>query len=674
MNVGNFQHFFFVSNPLGSAPEEETTEPVTELPTGEFTLTIGGGGDIHIEPFFQGYLLVSIDGGGTIVTDVQSGGILSFSIDGGGDIDAEAVAYGQYVDKITMESWADGAAATGRSISIPDEARVDDIMLVSAVMRVTNSNFQPAVLSTWALPINTGITGTLDLHVWSKRLTRADIDAGSFGFTSTNVPIHGKVEIFRNVRVVNGHAGWASSSGTTFTAPRENIVGDNTLLQDYVVGTINGTITSNNAAMGEIFEQTGGAVVTSTIAGYQSAELWDAALSPNGGPSVTYTYSSSSATRGLGYLKLSPYSDDDNYPYGTHRYWRILPLANVSGSFELNEVEMHDVFGGTDLCTGGTASASSGTAANAFDNNTATLWTAGNNTAYAQSINYDFGVGVSKDVIEVVLGIGTNNGRAPTSFKVQYSDDNSKWATAWTVEGISAWSANTTRTFQNQIAAAEPPNDPGGDTQPRVRSWSSASAFTHTLDFPKPAGLAVDDLLVAIVNSHTYYATITTPAGWTRQVDANARTQVLTKLADAGDVAGSTITLANLSPYTGQPVVGSLVAVKDVDTAAPVMSGGAVALNGAGANMIRPAVTASGTNRLLLALAGSNDAASFPAAPTGQNLVVQKALSGGNLVEPASCAIAEIPLGTTTGSISSTTWPGTSSKTGYGYALIIKGP
>ena len=46
----------------------------------------------------------------------------------------------------------------------------------------------------------------------------------------------------------------------------------------------------------------------------------------------------------------------------------------VSGApyVDCSEVEMHTTIGGSDICNGGTASASSGTAANAFDNNTST--------------------------------------------------------------------------------------------------------------------------------------------------------------------------------------------------------------------------------------------------------------------------------------------------------------
>jgi hypothetical protein len=79
--------------------------------------------------------------------------------------------------------------------------------------------------------------------------------------------------------------------------------------------------------------------------------------------------------------------------------------------------------------TGGTASASSGTAANAFDNNTATKWaTAGEGQGASAWLQYDLGAGNTAHIR--ALSILTQHGGGVymwATFKLQYSDNGSTW-------------------------------------------------------------------------------------------------------------------------------------------------------------------------------------------------------------------------------------------------------
>ena len=146
-----------------------------------------------------------------------------------------------------------------------------------------------------------------------------------------------------------------------------------------------------------------------------------------------------------------------------HRYWRLNIIRNNGGNFSgdqlvlIPEIEMRIVAAGADQCTGGTALGTAGYGgasedpAKAFDNSSATWWQAkmgvSSTTFTAVQIGYDFGSGVTKDIIEISLT--ANSGfltRTPTLFEVQYSDDNSNWFTSWTVI-CGTWASATARVF-----------------------------------------------------------------------------------------------------------------------------------------------------------------------------------------------------------------------------------
>lgn len=139
-----------------------------------------------------------------------------------------------------------------------------------------------------------------------------------------------------------------------------------------------------------------------------------------------------------------------------HSYWRFnLIHGNTSGAPYVNttEVEMHTSIGGSDVCNSGTASASSGTAANAFDNNTATNWES--STGANAWLKYAFASPV--DIVEYSIRKGTFSGEDPTEWQLEWSDDNSTWTVAAIERSVYTWSAGETKTFLVEPASAATP-------------------------------------------------------------------------------------------------------------------------------------------------------------------------------------------------------------------------
>lgn len=125
-----------------------------------------------------------------------------------------------------------------------------------------------------------------------------------------------------------------------------------------------------------------------------------------------------------------------------HRYWRInfTGITNPGSSFAIAEIKMCTALAGATVTTGGTASVQSifsGSATynadKANDGNATTFWHSASGTV-PQWYKYDFGAGNDKDIIEVALVAPTSREhQMPTSFTVQYSDDNATWTDAWSV-------------------------------------------------------------------------------------------------------------------------------------------------------------------------------------------------------------------------------------------------
>lgn len=142
-----------------------------------------------------------------------------------------------------------------------------------------------------------------------------------------------------------------------------------------------------------------------------------------------------------------------------HRYWRIFMTKNAGdGSFsQFAEVEMRTAAGGADQCNSGTAACSgslqSGSAAGIFANDGVTSWAQWGGTG-GFWCSYDFGVGVTKDIIEVaIMGATGGASRALGAGFVQWSDDNATWTTAWTISYLSGYTSGTFVVFSKPAVA-----------------------------------------------------------------------------------------------------------------------------------------------------------------------------------------------------------------------------
>lgn len=103
-------------------------------------------------------------------------------------------------------------------------------------------------------------------------------------------------------------------------------------------------------------------------------------------------------------------------------YWRLVTTQAVSGStVTIGELGMFENGNPASLTTGGIASASAGTAANAFDGNPATVCTG----SQPHSITYQFASPVDIDYITItVVSVTSTNPRIIT---IQKSDNGSDW-------------------------------------------------------------------------------------------------------------------------------------------------------------------------------------------------------------------------------------------------------
>jgi hypothetical protein len=137
-----------------------------------------------------------------------------------------------------------------------------------------------------------------------------------------------------------------------------------------------------------------------------------------------------------------------------HRYWRLATMnSSPGGGAAIAEVRLQTVFGGSTVTGSGTASASttfSGSflPANAFDGNTSTLWSAASADTSAW-LEYDFGSGNAFDILGVSLTC-RNDGFpqfSPSSFDLQYSDDNSTWTSVVGVKTCATWTGGAIQSF-----------------------------------------------------------------------------------------------------------------------------------------------------------------------------------------------------------------------------------
>ena len=147
---------------------------------------------------------------------------------------------------------------------------------------------------------------------------------------------------------------------------------------------------------------------------------------------------------------------------GIAKHWRILINENVSGNVTgILELEMYDAVDGSNVCIGGTATASSEnseaggpyTAAEGFDN--LLIERSGENDAWASTntspphwLAYEF----ASDKEIVGIGItprafaGATTGQSPKDFHIQASADGSSWSTVWSETNV-AWESGKFQRF-----------------------------------------------------------------------------------------------------------------------------------------------------------------------------------------------------------------------------------
>jgi hypothetical protein len=125
-----------------------------------------------------------------------------------------------------------------------------------------------------------------------------------------------------------------------------------------------------------------------------------------------------------------------------HRYWRVRVTATMGTYVSILELQMRTSIGGSNVATGGTASASSTgfgwVAANAFDGSTSEPgWHSnGGLPGTAEWLKYDFGSGNDKDIVEFAMAARTApNNQNPVDFAFEYSDNDSTWTPLYTIVG-----------------------------------------------------------------------------------------------------------------------------------------------------------------------------------------------------------------------------------------------
>lgn len=102
-------------------------------------------------------------------------------------------------------------------------------------------------------------------------------------------------------------------------------------------------------------------------------------------------------------------------------------MENAGGSSNLRiaELEFRDAVGGSNIATGGTALASGGMVANAFDGDPDTFWDGSDDPA--TFIGYDFGTPVAVREFAIRPSTSVTNNATPYVFDLQWSDDGSTW-------------------------------------------------------------------------------------------------------------------------------------------------------------------------------------------------------------------------------------------------------
>lgn len=162
-----------------------------------------------------------------------------------------------------------------------------------------------------------------------------------------------------------------------------------------------------------------------------------------------------------------------------HRYWSILGRSyDESGSRDtaVDFIAMAESPGGANVISGGTASATAGTASNALADD-GTLWSVSIGSSETRW-TYDFGVGNEKNIVEVRVKFGPA-ASAYKYFDLQYSDDGSTWTT---LKGFITNITGAAQTFTGLWTNTDWPLSPDGDNFFLPLFESGLTSTGYTLD------------------------------------------------------------------------------------------------------------------------------------------------------------------------------------------------
>jgi len=128
-------------------------------------------------------------------------------------------------------------------------------------------------------------------------------------------------------------------------------------------------------------------------------------------------------------------------------YWRVRATAqtHVGGtprSFRITEMEYRDAIGGSDQCSGGVATASTGVAANGFDDELTTIWSSASTNVGVEWLAYEF---IAPPVVaEIQIYAGTYSGQVVQipEFVVEVSSNGVNWDVAATFSPGNTWTAD----------------------------------------------------------------------------------------------------------------------------------------------------------------------------------------------------------------------------------------
>jgi hypothetical protein len=153
-------------------------------------------------------------------------------------------------------------------------------------------------------------------------------------------------------------------------------------------------------------------------------------------------------------------------PWGAHAYWRMVMVDSQDTSgWGAAEISMRATAGGSNQCTGGTATTNNAYATPtydapmAFDGNPATLWGSNGHGEVGDEgfgggggqvwIQYEFAAPVSVGEIAITARNDSFFGQSPYTFLVEYSDDGTLFKEAWTAYAgsLTPYSSGSTVVF-----------------------------------------------------------------------------------------------------------------------------------------------------------------------------------------------------------------------------------